>query len=712
MMRGRIFIFIISLFLCNYSYAGEVSAYTKSILKAKNNSILKNSDFSDRSYHCYLHISELSVLDEIKELGLKPNSIIDDIVTINIPHTLIDIIANIEGVERVEMGTPVYNTLDVVRVDNAINSVHNAFELPSSYTGNGVIVGIIDQGIQLDHINFYNQQGELRIKRFWNQTDTLGIPPDGYDYGSEYVTQSEIETIKYDTDNGTHGIHVAGIAAGGYKGCNYYGVATDADIVFVSYNGYTSSISDAIAYIYDYADEVGKPAVINISIGGFIGPRDGTSDFDIIADELQGEGRILVGAAGNNGDTNSHISKTLSSSSDRLKTFMPRSYKLANHTSYNTDYVEIYGSSNTNLSITLSLYNKTTNEYISQSSTVSTMFGNATSYVLNNGIVGTIDVYSETLPSTKKPHILIVKSLTQASDDYAIEINIRGSKNCTIHAWSYMDTFESYGFTSHISGDSDYTVNEIGGTGNRIITVGSYVTKDIFGGNVGDISSQSSKGPTTDMRQKPDAVAPGEGIISSFSNSSNIAYSSYYKPYLDFGTTVNVGGETFYYGAMSGTSMAAPVVTGTIALWLQARPTLSPEEIKEIIANTSKTDEYTGDVMQTANTWGYGKIDAWAGLKMCLELNSIEDIETPNSKTLLHNYNNINGILKLLFVNDAKNINIKIYDISGKIIEAKHILNVVQGDEIVIDTSIYSKGVYIVKISGDTLIESFKIVHK
>ncbi|MBO5721401.1 MAG: hypothetical protein J6R61_07795 [Bacteroidales bacterium] len=87
MMRGRIFIFIISLFLCNYSYAGELSAYTKSILKAKNNSILKNSDLSDRSYHCYLHISELSVLDEIKELGLKPNSIIDDIVTINIPHT-------------------------------------------------------------------------------------------------------------------------------------------------------------------------------------------------------------------------------------------------------------------------------------------------------------------------------------------------------------------------------------------------------------------------------------------------------------------------------------------------------------------------------------------------------------------------------------------------------------------------------------------------
>lgn len=692
------------------THSGEVSLYTQSKLSSFSRSILKEDSEDYEQYTCYVHFSKISALNEIEELGLKPNSIIDDIAIIRIPQSLIEAIANIDGIERIEMGTPTHSTLDEVRKCSGINYAHNAYELPTAYTGKDVIVGIIDQGIQLDHLNFYDTNGNLRIKRFWNQTDTQGTPPEGFNYGSEYASQSEMEAIKYDTDNGTHAIHVAGIAAGSYKGCDFYGVATESEIVFVSYDGYTSSISDAIAYIKKYANAEGKPVVINMSIAGIIGPRDGTSDFDIIADNLQDNGCILVGSAGNGGDKISHVSKTLSSNSDKLKTFMPCSYKLKNYTSQNIDYVEIYGSENSHFNLTLSLYDKQTNSYISQSSLVSTQLCNSTLYTLNNGIVGTVEIYSEIVPNTKRPHMLIIKSLTQASNNYALEMSIGGAKNNTIHAWSYMDTFDSYNVESYTSGDSDYSVNEVGGTGKRIITVGSYVTKNIFGGVVGDISSISSKGPTTDGRQKPNVTAPGEGIISSFSNSPNISQSSYYKPYLDFGTTVSKGNETYYYGAMSGTSMATPVVTGIIAQWLQARPTLSPEDIKDIIAKTAITDEFTGDTSQQSNTWGCGKIDAWMGIKECLVLNGIDGVEPISDKHVLIKNNISSGSINILFAKEIKNVTISVHDITGKILYSNNHENIISGDEIILDTSFYSKGMYFIKIAGEGIFKTFKII--
>lgn len=698
------FFFVIGLNI----YSGEVSLYTKSKLFTNRETHIKRYDKKDEVCACYLHFSNVLALGDIEDLGININRVIGDIAIARIPLSKIESIANIEGIDRIEMGTPIFSTLNDVRIENGVDLLHNAYNIPSSYTGKGVIVGIIDQGMQLDHINFYNSNGELRIKRYWNQTDTSGMPPNGYDYGSEYTTQSEIETVKYDTDNGTHAIHVAGIAAGGYKGCDYYGIATESDIVFVSYDGYSTSISDAISYIYDYASEVGKPAVINLSIGSFIGPRDGTSDFDVIADELQGDGKILVGAAGNSGKDNCHASKTISSYSDSFKTFMPCSYNLYNYTSQNIDYVEIYGNANTNLNVKLSLYNKTTNSYVSQSSTVYSMFGSSTTYTLNEGIVGTIEVYSETMPDTRKPHVLIVKSLTQASDNYAVEISVTSSKGNTIHVWSYRDTFEGYGFTTHTSGDSQYTISEIGGTGNRITTVGSYVNKPSFGGIVGSISSTSSKGPTADGRQKPDVTAPGEGVVSSFSNSYNIAQSSYYKPYLDLGTKVTSNGETYYYGIMTGTSMAAPVVTGIVATWLQARPTLSPEDIKDIIIKTSTIDEFTGDISQTRNIWGCGKIDAWAGIKECLVMNGIDGVEPIADKDIL--FSKSTTITKLLFAKDMTNVNIKIYDITGKVISMQNIVKVVSGDEYIVDTANFAKGVYVINVAGEIVSETFKIV--
>ena len=173
-MNRYITLYILLLLFSLNIHSGEVSIYTQSILSQNNKTLLKNNNQNNNTYACYIHFSNGSALNEIENLGVRVNRVTDNIATIRVPQSLIYEIANIKDIERIEIGAPVFSTLNNVRTDNSIDNVHNAINIPSPYTGKGVIVGIIDQGIQLDHINFYNSNGELRIKRYWNQTDTLG----------------------------------------------------------------------------------------------------------------------------------------------------------------------------------------------------------------------------------------------------------------------------------------------------------------------------------------------------------------------------------------------------------------------------------------------------------------------------------------------------------------------------------------------------------
>ena len=125
--------------------------------------------------------------------------------------------------------------------------------------------------------------------------------------------------VVYDSSSEYHGAHTMGIAAGGDMKSKYYGVAPDADIVFVSFKSDDTNIADAIKYIFDYADKVDKPCVINMSLGQHIGPHNGTSFLDRLIDESTGPGRIIVGAAGNEGNVRLHTSKTFTADDTQLK---------------------------------------------------------------------------------------------------------------------------------------------------------------------------------------------------------------------------------------------------------------------------------------------------------------------------------------------------------------------------------------------------------
>lgn len=241
--------------------------------------------------------------------------------------------------------------------------MHQGLQLPQAYFGNGVVVGIIDGGFDYTHPNFYDGTGSnnYRVKRVWEQNATSGTPPSGFSYGRELTTQTSILNAQRDKPNASHGTHVAGIAAGGGANATYMGVASKSDLVFVSTNMTNIGIMDGIAYIYNYANSINKPCVINISIGGHIGPHDGFSPFDQYCDEIVGAGRLLVGAAGNQGADQLHISKTYTSSDNTMYSFVQFPWS-SNGTNGET-VIDIWGDPNQNYEVAVNIYNTKTNSF-------------------------------------------------------------------------------------------------------------------------------------------------------------------------------------------------------------------------------------------------------------------------------------------------------------------------------------------------------------
>lgn len=690
----------------------NLSPYTNYIIDNLSSSNLSKTSLSQGvdiiaadKFSCYITISDNSVIDKLVNLGVDVNTTVGNIITAKVPIDSIDSILELNDVLDIYAAVDVFPTMDIARPEIGATKVEEGIDIAVGYSGKGVVVGIVDIGAQLDHIEFLDQDGNLRIKRVWVQTDNSGTPPDGYSYGTEYVTASEISALKYDTTSGTHGNHVMSTAAGGYTDGDLYGVATESDIVYVSYDSETTSISDALQYIYNYADEVGKPAVINTSIGAFVGARDGKSSYDVIVDQLVGEGKILVGAAGNSGDGDRHISKEITSTTDTLKTFTNFDYTLT----YNNQTV-IYGADLSPVKFKLSIYDKVAARDYAEIPLLST--SQSATYTLNftDKIIGQVYLYLGYESSSQRSCIYLSKDITYCDPDYTMSLTIIGDEGKTVHAWDKYDTFVSNGISGFSGGDNNYSILEIGGTANRIITVGAYTTDSRNTSVLGDILSESGRGPTVDNRVKPEVTAPGNVITAAYSNSSEIINSAYYQQYMDLDRTVSKGGEDYYYGYMSGTSMASPIVTGAVAIWLQARPSLTPEEVKEIIQETSRTDSFTGDLDVASNTWGYGKIDVWSGLKECLELNGIENSTETGVDAVLFNYSSASKVIRFMVSQPTNKVDINIYTTNGVLVKTNSYTNLEIGAEEQININALSDGVYIVRVSADSYTNSIKVI--
>ena len=130
--------------------------------------------------------------------------------------------------------------------------------LPAAYTGSGVIVGVIDAGIELNHPDFQYANGDTRIIEVWDQTMQVSQRTPSYGYGQVWDSTEINDGICPHTDQGQwfgHGTNTAGIAAGdGSSYPGYKGIAPDAELIVVSSNfsavGWTSTVADAVDYIF------------------------------------------------------------------------------------------------------------------------------------------------------------------------------------------------------------------------------------------------------------------------------------------------------------------------------------------------------------------------------------------------------------------------------------------------------------------------------
>lgn len=722
MYKKNLFSILIFLFVLVFAVAGASkisnnTAHFLSVLRENDSIMLKNRFYirkvNNTSYvNAFLQMKNGADTTALKELGVEIHPMITGIITARIPVQSLDSVSKLDAVKYVQLASKVNKRMNIARTAALVDQVQAGTGLAGPYTGKDVVVGIVDEGFQYDHINFYTSDGtQTRVKRVWDQNKT-GTPPSGYSYGAEYSTQATIFAAKNDFTTETHATHVTGIAAGSDKnnGNTYYGNAPDADLVLVSYNQSDNStdnvsLSDGIKYIYNYATSVNKPCVVNLSLGSHYGPHDGTSLFDQVCDGLQGAGRLIVGSAGNEGADNLHISKTFTNTTDTLKSFL--SFSSSSSLSGQAD---IWGTAGKTFSVNVVVYNKNTGKIAYSTSFQDAASTSGKKYTLTaaaTGVAGAIYVYTERSALNNKPNALVYASLTSISSGYYVGIQITTKDGSTVHAWTdaVYSFFSGNSVSGWTTGNSENSMGEVGGSGKKIITVGAYTTKTNVsnmsgtsygaGQTLNTLCTFSSKGPTIDGRMKPDITAPGSLLVSSYS--SAVLTGSTSSNYFVKKNTVN--SVDYYYGFMQGTSMASPFVTGVLATWLGVKNTLSPEEVRTIFQNTAIRDDYTGAISTSgSNSWGYGKIDAWNGIKACLQLTS-QDEQTVRADFQLYP-NPVIDQCRILFTKQDTNVRLSVYSVDGQQVMQKSIGNVEIAQEVDLNFSALSTGVYLIRISG------------
>lgn len=683
----------------------------------------------------------------VESLGVKLNTEAGNFYTALIPVNSLENLFLVEGLLKVEIAEKVHSTMDNAKTLTNVNQVHSGTGLPQAYTGNGVIVGVIDSGFDYTHPNFRNlNTQQTRISRVWEQNDGTTTSP--APYGTEYVGATTILNKMKDKIDASHGTHVAGIAAGsgGILNSINKGVAYDSEIVMVStgstvlemIDGDNSKILDGINYIFTYANQVNKSSVINLSLGSHIGPHDGTSDFDQMCNSLVGNGKILVGSAGNEGSDKIHTFKQLSTN---ISQFSFIRFPYSNLPTKGEEYIDIWGEVGNNFEVSVNIYNVITNQFESYTPYVSTSTNSSLSTIIFDNDTSTtqdacnIVIATETSnTNNNKPHATLVINNNAQDDAFRYVLLEIRSNSGAVNTWlandkngifSNLSEF-NLSFPGSTDGDTNMTVGEIGGTGNSIITVGAFNSKSCtqmyFNNNnpkctfdvateLFDIADFSSKGPTADGRIKPDITAPGNRIVSSVSRFD----SSYYftggnfnqnEDYADVVSGLTDNTYNWYFAANQGTSMSAPMVTGIIALWLEANPNLNVADIKTILQNTADTDTFTGTGSAIPNnTWGRGKIDAYDGILYINQFLNIQSFDKENSiKAYPNPFTN-----QITIEANEPIYKVEIYNLLGQ--KVKNILfNNPTENSINIDLSELAQGNYIAKVSSESFINTIKLI--
>ena len=290
------------------------------------------------TYEVFIHTDNASLL---KQEGLAIDSRFDGFVTARVTAEQIGQLAQMPDVRRVRSSGEARLDNDEAAGFIGARALNDGFVEGTSYTGQGVLACVIDTGIDYDHPDFVDDNGNSRILSIWDQTfDTDGQTPydqspmlfdsqGAFDYGTEYLHTDIGNGTASTTDTNGHGTHVAGtVGANGRAGAagRHAGMAPGVEFIIIR-AGSGRSLSakgavDGLSYCDKVADREGKPMVANKSLGSQAGPHDGTSEWaqavDQVIEDGQKAGRAVVIAAGNSGQHPIHILDVVASGSSRV----------------------------------------------------------------------------------------------------------------------------------------------------------------------------------------------------------------------------------------------------------------------------------------------------------------------------------------------------------------------------------------------------------
>ncbi len=744
-MKKNLFLFFVVLF------ASSLLAQTKTEVKPKLSpltkkylhdvSASKNPDKAPAGYlykkgadgksyiSALIKVANPSAVDQkLSAIGAKVGTKAGNIWTVQVPYDKVVLFCQMSGIAYIQIDEPARAQLDAARKTTKVDSVQNGIDLPMKYSGKGVVIGVIDFGFDYNHPAFYDTlHAKYRVKRVW-ELNGVGTPPAGYTYGNEITDTTLIKAKGTDNNKQTHGTGVAGIASGSGYGSNTYnaryrGMAYDADLVFVGVRrdsieqewleGSFTDFIDGINYIFNYANSVGKPCVVNISWGSQSGPHDGSTLFNLACNNLTGPGKILVMSAGNEGEEKIHLSKTFTPTDSLLNTFLTFSSN-----NYKRTWVDVWGDAGQTFCGKVTLFGggagNTSNFKCLDDAVHDTVL------IAANGLdTCFVQFITSSAESNGKPRMTIdVYSKTQDS----VNVTLKGH-NGSINAWNeyyyygykykYQSAFGNMGKTWATTGNVNSTVSDMG-AGDSTLLVGAYASKvnfqDITGASwtysgyvqAGYLVPFSSRGPMLDGRIKPDITAPGLTIataVSSYDTSytatgSNKALTkiAYFDPALN---------KKFYYSEFSGTSASAPATSGIVALLLQAKPTLGPKEVNNMLAATAIVDSQTGIIPAGGNNnWGHGKINAYGAMKSFFNNTGIYNYTGEKLDCELFPNPN-NGFFNLRYDSEkSQELQVHVYNTLGALIQTSNWKTYSGSNVLPVDLSAQANGVYLLKVSS------------
>lgn len=676
---------------------------------------------------------------EIEAEGGVIRSQIDNLALIEIDYDKVVEISNLKSVKRLSMPKKLHAKMDQARTKTGVNTVHRPLggALPQAYKGKGVVAGLVDCGLSITHPNFINTaDGTSRVKRAYTISGQHGITVE-YD-------ESKLSQYTTDLSTQTHGTHVAGIMAGGYKNLadtvNYYGVASEADIVMVGLGNdtYDNNILLGVDKIIKYAEANNQPAVVNLSLGSNTGPHDGTELFSQYLNKL-GERAVICVAAGNEGADGIAITKKCTESDKEIKTFVVP----ATRSTGQTGSLEVWSDTEQMFKLTPVIYDLKTNEVVYAMPTIEASTNGEYKYIASgqyaaegdmtspifdkaflNSYIGfgsDVDSYNNRYSVNMQYYLLFNTETNSLGNNYAFAIQVEGNsgQRLDVYCMSIYSTLSSNGLAGWTNGGGDGSISDMSCAAN-VISVGSFTSKNKvpirlpgYGYNINikldEISSFSSYGTLIDGRKLPHISAPGCVVVSSMSPYyMNLALS---QGVYDFGeynlvAKTTYKGKAYYYDLMQGTSMSSPFAAGAVALMLQANPDLNVEEVRNILMETANRDIYvttTGNPVQ----WGAGKIDVLNAVKKAVELGAgVENIVADKADKLFvtpvgqNQYN--------VTVLGAADVQVALCNMAGQIVENAS----AQGETVAVDASTVANGVYVLVVEADGVKYTSKIVVK